>query len=148
MRDKQKLKETQHNWYLRKKSGLPTNTRITLTQEERKQHHNESTKQWMKNRNLERQKLYDEIFGNECLICHIGHKILNDKLKRSVLQIHRIDGQKHEIFIDMPQYKLLEELTNHKNEYVRICYKCHKSVHWCMEYLGLNWEQIKSLVTK
>lgn len=30
-------------------------------------------------------------------------------------------------------------------EFVRLCFRCHKAVHWCMKYLGLSWEQIVGL---
>lgn len=35
-----------------------------------------------------------------------------------------------------------------KTEYVRLCYKCHKAVHWCMDNLSLNWEKIEDNIKK
>lgn len=29
------------------------------------------------------------------------------------------------------------------DDFVLLCYPCHKTVHWCMEYLNMTWEDIK-----
>jgi predicted HNH restriction endonuclease len=34
------------------------------------------------------------------------------------------------------------------DDFAQLCFNCHKAVHWCMEYLGFDWEKIKSLVTE
>ena len=56
------------------------------------------------------------------------------------LATHRKDGRRHKKFSDMGIAWLRQEVT--VGNYVRLCYPCHKGVHWAMEYLGMNWEQI------
>lgn len=57
--------------------------------------------------------------------------------------VHRKDGQTHKKFslMGLPEYT--RELMT--GAYVRVCFRCHKSVHWCMEHLNLTWEDIKEL---
>lgn len=40
----------------------------------------------------------------------------------------------------------LKELKTIDNDsYVRLCYYCHKSVHWCMEVLNISWKEISNI---
>ena len=44
----------------------------------------------------------------------------------------------------MPRSIVKKELET--NKYTRVCFKCHKSVHWCMDKLGMSWEEIEKRV--
>ena len=38
----------------------------------------------------------------------------------------------------------LEDIRNEleTGDYVRLCSRCHGCVHWCMNILGMNWDNI------
>jgi len=83
----------------------------------------------------ERKKLMLEYFGEECYFCKF---IANKKGVWTIL--HRKDGKEHK----KPCTWTIEDLKNLDVEnYVRLCGRCHHGVHWCMEYLGMSWEDIK-----
>jgi len=77
-----------------------------------------------------RHELSDLHAGTECLFC--GYK---DRLVT-----HRKDGQPHKPFHMMgrAEYKIHLE----SGEYARVCFHCHKGVHWAMKHLSLTWEEI------
>jgi hypothetical protein len=66
--------------------------------------------------------------GNKCLFCGF------ESIQRNVA--HEIHGKDHHT---KSQYYILNNLK----DFVPLCRYCHKSVHWCMKYLGMNWEEIK-----
>jgi len=73
------------------------------------------------------------ILGDECCIC---------KSNRS-LTVHRKDGFTHRAFELIGVKKFEEELMS--GEYVRLCYSCHKGVHWVMKFFGWQWDTIYKL---
>jgi len=149
MQSQQRHREYARQWMRNKRLGLPTRTTKKLTEEEKYEHRKTNNLKYVKKEREERNKLFDTVFGNTCFICKRGHiHYKNDSLGRTILQIHRIDGKKHEIFVDMSKEDLMREINEHKNEYVRLCWRCHKSVHWCMEHFGFDWEKIKLLITE
>ena len=70
--------------------------------------------------------------GDSCVIC---------KTKRGKLFAHRKDGESHKELSNINLKEIQEELET--DEYILLCYRCHKSVHWCMEKLGVKWKEIK-----
>lgn len=84
---------------------------------------------------LSRIKLHHKTneLGDHCFVCKCDRKTRR-------LFCHRKDGRNHKEFEKMPLKEYLKELT--KENYVLLCYLCHKHVHWCMFYLGLGWENI------
>lgn len=80
-----------------------------------------------------RKTLVETTLGVKCLFC--GY--------RDRLTSHRKDGQSHKPFNSMGQAEFRQHVES--GEYVRVCYRCHKSVHWAMECLGLDWERISGL---
>lgn len=102
----------------------------------------EKYKEWMrksrlKNRekwNRERRRYRKEvakILGKVCVIC-------KGKWKYSKrIEYHEIYGRKHPT---TGKY-----ILKHIEDFVPLCGHCHKHVHWCMEYLGLSWNQIVEL---
>ena len=69
-------------------------------------------------------------FGSCCFLC---------KDTERMYQLHRKDGKPHKYLSNM-NLKELEEIDT--DLYVRLCYYCHKSVHWCMDVLKLAWDDI------
>ncbi|MHA2229498.1 MAG: hypothetical protein ACXABZ_14185 [Candidatus Thorarchaeota archaeon] len=70
------------------------------------------------------------LFGEECSICG------SDKRK---LPIHRKDGRPHDRNF-LRSRENLESLD--VDEWVLLCQKCHRYVHWAEEKLGLSWHDI------
>jgi hypothetical protein len=132
-KDREHRKEYQRNWLRNKKLGLPTKTRTKLEVLEQVQHEKESKKKYRKNRIQIRQQQLIEKFDTSCYIC-------NDTYR---LQIHRKDGQKHISWqlMNNDDFSILLK----SDDYVQVCWNCHKSIHWCMFYLGMIWHEIKSL---
>jgi len=134
MRDQKRHKEYEHQWYLRKKAGLPTKTTIKLTDEEIKKHIFITKKKFREKRRIERTNKIRLKFGERCNIC-------NDTY---YLHIHKKDGTKHKTWTDMTNEEFDKFINLNSNDYVQLCYNCHKAVHWCMYYLSMCWEEIKN----
>ena len=62
-------------------------------------------------------------------------------MNRTII-IHRKDGQRHPNLSGLSVTALNRIIKQEKDKYVRLCYKCHKHVHWCMTYLGMDWNEI------
>ena len=126
-------KEYQKLWYLRKKSGLPTRTKVRIKElpEERKR------KQKIFNKNLRKykSKIIQEKLGDKCLICSRDNSLRN----------HRKDGKRHTDLINICLKSLKIELDS--GRFVRLCSRCHGCVHWSMNYLGLTWECIEQKIS-
>ena len=60
--------------------------------------------------------------------------------------MHRKDGTAHKILVGMSLDELRGELDERRDEYVRLCFQCHSRVHWCMDRLGLTWDDIEKMV--
>jgi len=89
-----------------------------------------------KYRKGKREYLYTT-FGNKCHFC--GYK---DRLV-----VHRKDGLKHPKISAMSK-KQINRIKEDKDEYIVLCFRCHKSVHWVMNNLKLSWEDMVSLHTR
>ncbi|NHI90826.1 MAG: hypothetical protein EAX87_15005, partial [Candidatus Thorarchaeota archaeon] len=78
------------------------------------------------------------VFGDRCFFCRV-----RDDEKRIVL--HRKDGRLH-------SYKLTSQvkyfLTLDPNNWVVLCQKHHRYVHWAMDTLGLKWDYLKVPIRK
>lgn len=135
-KDKIKQKQYQHAWYIKKRYGkdimpFEINKRIKMSEEYKKAHRADASTKFA----LKKKEILDKAFGNNCYLCH------NDK----ILIVHRKDGKKHKLFSSMSLKQVLTEINYHKEEYVRVCWKCHRPIHWSMENLGLKWEDIVQL---
>ncbi len=121
-KNKEDLRRYQRDWARRKRARLPTRTTIKLSKEERKQRKRESTKRWRQRKREEG----DKVFGIICFLCN---GIIN-------LGFHKKDNVRHKTW-----FTVNLALKNPK-EWVRLCYPCHKSVHWCMKHFDMTWENI------
>ncbi len=130
-------KEYQRKWYLRKKQGLPTKTVISLSEEERiKRRRATIQKACKKKRFLRKQAKYDKL-GDICRIC---------SRKQYNLHAHRKDGKPHKEFHALTNEEYKKELDS--GEYVHLCYRCHKGVHFCLDILKLTWSEIIKRLNK
>lgn len=74
-------------------------------------------------------KLADEIFGTECYLCE----------RKINVGLHEIHGLKHDLSFTQAL------AVKHPEDFVRLCYPCHKAVHWIMIHFALSWEEIKKM---
>jgi hypothetical protein len=72
----------------------------------------------------------DEIFGNKCIICASNRSLV----------LHRKDGTPHK----EDSSRLIVIAIKNPEEWGRVCYSCHKGIHWCMKFFGWKWEEILS----
>ena len=76
------------------------------------------------------------LFGENCHLCGVHYK-------EKRLATHRKDGRMH-------GSKLLESKkylrTLDPNDWVSLCQKCHHYVHWAMDTLDMNWEDLESAI--
>lgn len=80
------------------------------------------------------QEMRRDIFGEDCFFCG---EIQEDKR----LVIHRKDGESHE----QSDIWDIEKLQNLKrDEWVPVCNKHHRYVHWAMDWIYMTWEDIAS----
>ena len=75
----------------------------------------------------------NKVFGKTCFFC--GGKV-------HVL-LHRKDGVQHKRYSITVQIAL-----KNPNEWVKLCYPCHKVVHWMMKHFKMTWEEIESRVVQ
>ena len=92
-----------------------------------------ASKEWNAEQRSRKSRVVDQYAGNSCLFCGYVDRLV----------AHRKDGQAHKRFECMGENEHRAEFVSGK--YIRLCFRCHKSVHWCMEYLGLGWEEIIDL---
>jgi hypothetical protein len=71
-------------------------------------------------------------FGEMCPFCGYSNRIT----------IHRKDCKPHKNFYELTWEEINDVTSNDKNEYVSVCHKCHKHIHWCVEKLGMTWNEI------
>lgn len=128
-------KEYQKLWYQRKKAGLPTKTRQPKSEKHKKymgERRRRNAKNYRRTRKIKRKQVIKLILGDCCFIC---------KRKNKLLSMHRKDGKKHKPLHSMCSKRLKKELET--NKYVLLCYVCHKNVHWCLDFVGLDWHFIE-----
>ena len=126
-RDTQKERDYKRGWFQRKRHGLPTRLHEKLTPEERKKRRRESHQKSC----AKARKKADEVFGTKCCLCH------NRKTNRTLV-LHEIHGKPHGDACSA--FKALKK----PQDWRRLCYSCHKSVHWVMRYFGMTWEEIEA----
>jgi len=143
-RDRRKYFSEYHKkWYQLKKAGLPTRTtpKLELTNEERRLRKNLRNRKSQAKRINNRRLALSKKYGELCYIC--GE---NSVAKHFRVQLHRKDGAPHKKWFHMTNAQFDEVING--DEYILICYWCHKHLHWCMKYLGLVWEEINSRLVR
>ena len=130
LKDIEARKEYQSQWYLRKKSGLPTRTTKIFSKKEIIKMTKKRVKKASITLRIKRKRIMDEILGDNCKFCQ----------SKRFVKCHRKDGSKHKDLSWMSLEDLRNELET--GYYVRLCSRCHGCVHWCMNILGMDWNNI------
>ena len=78
----------------------------------------------MKDRYIVIKNEIDEVLGTSCIIC--------GSIKK--LEKHEKQGNDHDMAI--------RYYRNNLDDFVLLCYWCHKSVHWMMVNMSFSWDQI------
>ena len=130
-KDLKQKQEYNHNWYQRKKLGLPTKTRTKLEIQVQLEHEKQSKKIYRQKQRKLRQEQLTKKFGERCPICGDTY----------CLQIHKKDGKPHRQWASLNNTEFWLLLSS--DDFVQLCFNCHKAVHWCMYYLGMEWEDIQ-----
>ena len=131
-KDPEERRRYKHEWYLRKKAGEPTRTREFLSPEEAVRRRRASNRKWMGKERVRRRTLLRLRFGKNCFFCD---------WERSLL-MHEKHGRRHRDLTQMTKAEFANVVEG--DDFVRVCLRCHKTVHWCMDYLGLAWEEIEA----
>lgn len=122
------LKAYKKGWYQRKKAGLPTKITLTLLDDEQKR----KRKLALKKKTREKKKrLLNEILEDKCFFCGYDQRLI----------CHRKNGEPHIKLSELGLQLLKSELNT--GGYARVCYKCHKAVHWCKDKLNMCWKDIE-----
>ena len=129
-------KAYQKQWYINKKKGLETKTRPQRTKEEWAERRKELKAINDKKYSENKRNLVNAILGDKCYCC--GYK--------ERLTCHKKDGEHHKDIYSM-NIKNIPNIVNDK-EFVRLCYKCHNHVHWCMKILNMDWKEITGRIAK
>ncbi len=69
-----------------------------------------------------------KLFGTTCVLCN------KNPVKR--VQIHEIHGKRHP--------RRLKYYLEYKEDFVCLCYRCHRMVHRMMKVFGFSWKDILS----
>jgi hypothetical protein len=137
--DKQLNRDYQREWARRKKLGVSTKgilndiipekvPRILLTPDERRLRRNASG---IKSRNKRKAKL-DKLIGSDCIICNSTRSLVTH-------EIYGIphNGNGRDLYVDA---------FERPQDFVRLCYSCHKGVHWVMKWFNMTWDEIISTI--
>lgn len=122
MRATKRQKQSMKEWRLRNREKLREYDRNRRTPERleylRGKAKERSKKQMMKIRN---------VLGDKCVFCGSKENIC----------YHEIYGKKH---VTSKQY-----ILEHLEDFVPLCYGCHRGTHFCMKQLKLTWKQISKI---
>lgn len=121
-------------WAMRKRHGLTTRMtplQLRLTPVERMVHKRKTNKKSSSKRRQNRKAALQSKFGNVCIICSGNY----------YLTIHEKHGKAHKKFWDMTNEEFQKMLAS--EDFIELCYDCHKAVHWCMTHLDMTWEEIR-----
>jgi len=136
-KDKVRNREYQREWAKRKREGLDTkivnSPSKKLSEEEKKQRQREYNKKYADKRRNIMQKLR----GGSCLFCGESEKRLSS---------HNIHGDEHDKLTSMGLDNIKEILSS--GDFVALCYKCHKHIHFCTEVLNMSWDDIMNFYNR
>ena len=86
--------------------------------------------------NLRIQELRENLFGSKCQICGTTRE-------ERIIAIHRKDGSGHEEEA-LRRVRFLESVN--PDEWAALCILCHYGVHWMMEKMNVEWDDIESSI--
>ena len=130
-KDPDKNREYQREWANRRRSGVETKivNNPKVSEEEKNAKRKASQ---MKYRHQRKMQLAGHL-GSHCFFCNVH-------VSEKRLSAHRKDGKEHNDLHNMKKVDFLKEIAS--GAYERVCYKCHKHVHWCMDALKMSWDEI------
>ena len=79
------------------------------------------------------EELRKTIFGDKCYFC-------GDNYEDRRLVIHRKDGEPHQSSLLWSEVRLK---SLNPDDWVALCLKCHRYVHWAMENLNLTYKDLE-----
>jgi len=131
-KDREEQKKYQREWYQRKKRGEETKTKhiVTLSTIEK----NVRKRAIMKRLRREKREFLLDKFGHNCIVCG-----------KEQVALHNIYGDEHKDFTDMSWENVRVLVDSQKDVYKPLCKYCHRSIHWAMKYLHLQWNDIEKL---
>lgn len=138
--DKQANREYQREWERRKRLGLetkgirkrkPAEPDSPDKRQRARELYNKNAKKRSdirkEKRNAKKEKL-NMLIGSKCILCDSERSLVAH-------EIHGIqhNGNGSDLFVDA---------FERPDDFVRLCYSCHKGVHWAMKFMGMSWEDI------
>jgi len=97
--------------------------------------HKKKIKEANKKHHILKREELNKIFERKCFICgNTG----NNRWGRGELPLHEIHGKKHQ---SNPNY-----MIKHKENFVPLCWKCHKVIHRLAELTDMEIEEILKFV--
>jgi hypothetical protein len=90
----------------------------------------ERNKKWRQKHYKELKMSRDILLGTKCTICG------------SIIRLccHKKDGQPHDYGHCEKTWQMIRD---NPEEWVRLCGRCHDSIHWIMKYFHLSWDEIQ-----
>ena len=123
-------------WMQNWRAGLPTRAAKLLSSEEKKRRLRKRNREYEIKRYAKQKEKVEERFGTYCRMCGNG-----DALGRKRLFLHRKDGMPHKWWSALSNRKFDEFIES--DDYIKLCYECHKLVHGCMKFLNMTWSDIE-----
>lgn len=124
-KDPSKQRDYQKEWIRNKKDKFPekfVNSR------------NIAAKEWRMKNDIILKRVVDSVVGDSCFFCESVIK----------LQCHEFRGEKHRKISSITNIDKLKIFLQ-DGDFVRLCYKCHMGVHWCMRMFDATWEDILAI---
>lgn len=124
----------ENNWEVRSITGSRAKHRIFTNDEERRaavKEHGEKTRKKIVD-------LRERLFGTKCKICGVS------KEDEKTIAIHRKDGALHD-YSELWRIKFLKSLN--PEEWVALCVRCHRGVHWIMNNLDKTWRTVEACLS-
>jgi hypothetical protein len=127
-KNKKDLTKYQRDWVWRKRAGLKTRVKPTLTEKLTKKELEERRRKTKRDAYDRKRVFIESHVGDTCDICGANAR-----------NIHRKDGHKHVTFYKMPWSELSETFVGDGRKYANLCQRHHKIVHHFMDEHKMNW---------
>jgi hypothetical protein len=134
IKDKEVNRSYQREWARRKRNGIRTSgihQRNPPSKEELDRRRIRRNQKATERKYKKKEKL-DVILGTACILCGSEHSLV----------VHEKNGEPHNgvggnMWIDA---------FERPQDFVRLCYSCHKGVHWAMKWFNMTWDEIISTI--
>ena len=153
IKDVEKNRAYQREWARRKRLGINTKIvnnhkykstveekrlraeerRLLMTPEERNSRQEREKRRFLEKRKQLKDKL-DQLLGKKCGICGSDFSFVT----------HEIHGIPH---VGNGSDQFVDAFVR-PEDFVRLCYPCHKGVHWVMKWFNMSWGEIMDKVNE